>query len=72
MSNCARSLLRTARPDPETLRPPPARLGVTHWSSRLLAKRLKLDHATVLKALRSFGVTPWRAERACQMVCVRA
>src|SRR5829696_1246621 len=46
----------------ETLRPPPARLGVTHWSSRLLASRLKLDHATVLKAWRSFGVTPWRAE----------
>jgi len=46
----------------ETLRPPPARLGVTHWSSRLLGNRLKLDHATVLKAWRSFGVTPWRAE----------
>ena len=46
----------------ETLRPPPARLGVTHWSSRLLANRLKLDHATVSKAWRSFGVTPWRAE----------
>jgi transposase len=46
----------------ETLRPPPARLGVTHWSSRLLANRLKLDHATVLKAWRSFGVTPWRIE----------
>jgi transposase len=46
----------------ETLRPPPARFGVTHWSSRLLANRLKLDHATVLKAWRSFGVTPWRTE----------
>jgi transposase len=33
-----------------------------HWPSRLLANRLKLDHATVLKAWRSFGVTPWRAE----------
>ena len=30
-----------------TLTPPPARLGVTHWSSRLLADRLELDHATV-------------------------
>jgi transposase len=46
----------------ETLTPPPEKLGVTHWSSRLLASRLKLDHATVLKAWRSFGVTPWRAE----------
>jgi transposase len=46
----------------ETLTPPPKRLGVTHWSSRLLASRLKLDHATVLTAWRSFGVQPWRAE----------
>ena len=45
-----------------TLGPPPAELGVTHWSSRLLASRLKLDHATVLKAWRSLGVAPWRAE----------
>ena len=47
----------------ETLRPPPPRLGVTHWSSRLLASRLKLDHATVLAAWKAFGVQPWRAER---------
>jgi transposase len=46
----------------ETLRPPPPRLGVTHWSSRLLASRLKLDHATVLAAWKAFGVQPWRAE----------
>ncbi len=46
----------------ETLRPPPARLGVTHWSSRLLASRLKLDHVTVTKAWKAFGVQPWRAE----------
>src|SRR5664280_1436720 len=45
-----------------TLTPPPVRLGVTHWSSRLLGSRLKLDHATALKAWRAFGVTPWRAE----------
>jgi transposase len=46
----------------ETLTPPPARLGVTHWSSRLLASRLKLDHVTVTKAWKAFGVQPWRAE----------
>ena len=46
----------------ETLTPPPTRLGVTHWSSRLLAARLKLDHVTVTKAWRAFGVAPWRAE----------
>ena len=45
-----------------TLTPPPARLGVTHWSSRLLATRLKLDHVTVSKAWKAFGVTPCRAE----------
>jgi hypothetical protein len=32
-----------------TLRPPPAKLGVTHWLSRLLADRLKIDHATVAR-----------------------
>jgi transposase len=46
----------------ETLTPPPAKLGVSHWSSRLLATRLRLDHATVLKAWKSFGVQPWRSE----------
>ena len=30
----------------ETLRPPPAGLGVTHWSSRLLAERLGTSHVT--------------------------
>jgi transposase len=46
----------------ETLTPPPARLGVTHWSSRLLATRLQLDHSTISKAWKAFGVQPWRAE----------
>ena len=41
-----------------TLTPPPKRLGVTHWSSRLLAARLKLDHVTITEAWQAFGVTP--------------
>ncbi len=45
-----------------TLRPPPKRLGVTHWSSRLLAARLKIDHATVARAWKAYGVQPWRCE----------
>ena len=45
-----------------TLRPPPKRLGVTHWSSRLLAPRLGVDHATVARAWRAYGVQPWRSE----------
>ena len=45
-----------------TLRPPPKKLGVTHWSSRLLAERLKVDHATVARAWAEYGVAPWRCE----------
>src|SRR6476619_843939 len=37
-------------------------MGVTHWSSRLLASRLKLDHSTITKAWKAFGVQPWRVE----------
>ena len=45
-----------------TLDPPPASLGVTHWSSRLLAPRLGVDHATVAAVWKEFGVRPWKAE----------
>ncbi|KLU09364.1 transposase [Kocuria sp. SM24M-10] len=43
-----------------TLTPPPKKLGVTHWSSRLLAGRLGIDHTTVAKAWHEYGVHPWR------------
>ncbi|GEO96895.1 hypothetical protein KTU01_30180 [Kocuria turfanensis] len=43
-----------------TLRPPPKKLGVTHWSSRLLAARLGIDHSTVATAWHEYGVAPWR------------
>src|SRR5829696_8416921 len=46
----------------ETLRPPPASLGVTHWSSRLLADRLGTSHVTVAAAWKRYGVKPWKAE----------
>jgi transposase len=45
-----------------TLRPPPKSLGVTHWSSRLLAARLKVANTTVARAWRDYGVQPWRAQ----------
>jgi transposase/transposase-like protein len=45
-----------------TLKPPPKRLGVTHWSSRLLAARLGIGNATVARAWRDYGVQPWRSE----------
>jgi len=45
-----------------TLRPPPKKLGVTHRSSRLLAPRLGVAHATVARAWKAYGVQPWRVE----------
>ncbi len=41
-----------------TLLPPPAKLGVTHWSSRLLAKQLGISFSAVAKAWREYGVQP--------------
>src|SRR5262245_9381068 len=46
-----------------TLEPPPRRLGVTHWSSRLLAAELGLSNVKVAKVWREWGLKPWRAER---------
>ncbi|MEQ4210499.1 IS630 family transposase, partial [Actinopolymorpha sp. B9G3] len=46
----------------ETLKPPPKKLGVTHWSSRLLGRRLRIDNTTVARAWRDYGLQPWRAE----------
>jgi transposase len=45
-----------------TLLPPPKKLGVTHWSSRLLADRLGVANSTIARAWRDYGVQPWRAE----------
>jgi transposase len=45
-----------------TLKAPPKKLGVTHWSSRLLAMHLKIGDATVARAWREYGVAPWRCE----------
>jgi transposase-like protein len=45
-----------------TLEPPPKRLAVTHWSSRLLAKELGIGDATVARAWRKYHVQPWRCE----------
>jgi transposase len=45
-----------------TLTPPPKNLGVTHWSSRLLAPRLGVDHSTIAGVWKKYGVKPWKAE----------
>jgi transposase len=45
-----------------TLEPPAERLGVTHWSSRLLAAQLGISHVWVSKIWRKWGLQPWRSE----------
>jgi len=45
-----------------TLEPPPERLAVTHWSTRLLAGQLGIGDATVARAWRKYRVQPWRRE----------
>ena len=45
-----------------TLTPPPQRLGVTHWSSRLLAAELGLGFASVARIWRDWNLQPWRVE----------
>ena len=46
----------------ETLKPPPKKYGVTHWSSRLLGRHLGISNGTIAKAWRDYGVAPWRVE----------
>src|SRR5665648_936067 len=45
-----------------TLEPPPAKLGVTHWSARLLATHLGVSFATVARIWRKWKLQPWRVE----------
>src|SRR6476620_1071280 len=41
---------------------PPAHLGVTHWSARLLAAARKMFFATVARIWRKWDLQPWRSE----------
>ncbi len=41
-----------------TLEPPPARLAVTHWSSRLLAAELGLSNVTIARVWRKWKLQP--------------
>ena len=45
-----------------TLGPPPEKLGVSHWSSRLLADHLGISFATVARIWRKWKLQPWRVE----------
>jgi transposase len=41
---------------------PPAHLGVTHWSARLLAEELKISFASVARIWRKWNLQPWRVQ----------
>ena len=45
-----------------TLEPPPAKLGVTHWSSRLLGDQLGISNVWVARTWRKWGLQPWRRQ----------
>ena len=45
-----------------TLEPPPDHLGVTHWSTRLLADQLGISFATVARIWRKWKLQPWRIQ----------
>src|SRR6266487_2432167 len=45
-----------------TLEPPPERLGVTHWSTRLLAAELGISNVEVGSIWRAWGIQPHRRE----------
>jgi transposase len=45
-----------------TLTKPPPSLGVTHWSSRLLARELGVSFASVARIWRKWNLQPWRVE----------
>ncbi len=45
-----------------TLEAPPERLGVTHWSSRLLGAELGISNVAVANVWRNWGLQPWRVE----------
>src|ERR671911_359021 len=45
-----------------TLEPPPERLGVTHWSTRLLAEEVGTSNYTVARVWQRWGLKPWRRE----------
>ena len=45
-----------------TLEPPPEQLGITHWSSRLLARHLGISDFTVSTTWKKWGLQPWRVQ----------
>jgi transposase len=46
----------------KTLKPPPKRLGVTHWSSRLLAREIGCSYVFITKVWKAHGLKPHRTQ----------
>jgi len=46
----------------KTLQPPPEKLGVTHWTSRLMEREVGLDHSTIARIWQDYDLQPWRTE----------
>jgi|SRR5580704_5783986 len=42
---------------------PPPRLGITHWSARVLAAELGISFASVARIWRRWGIEPYRIEK---------
>jgi transposase len=45
-----------------TRQPPPQRLGITHWSTRSLARHLGVSRMTVARVWAEHDLKPWRME----------
>ena len=45
-----------------TLERPPAKLGISHWSSRRLAAQLGISNASVAKVWAAWKLKPWHKE----------
>jgi transposase len=45
-----------------TLEKPPQKLGITHWSARILGDELGISFATVARIWRKWKLAPWRVE----------
>jgi Winged helix-turn helix len=45
-----------------TQQPPPKRLGITHWSTRALARHLGVSRMTVARVWAEHDLKPWRTE----------